>query len=259
MVNLKEGYFQDQLVSWLPAADRAHSLMILGHGLNVHPYKLRSLADFFNELGIDVLIMALAGHRQNSPIQDVTANQWLHETGEVLKIAEKIAQKKQYTYSFCGFSTSCLCIQRQLQIGQWSLKKQILLAPAIALHKKIRIAFPLMPLPFALPIKSWTPLDYRFNTYLNLKTYKAFRKCYLDFYIDPFDRLDIPTQIYHCTEDELISKNSLLDLCKKLDHWTYHSIAPHHNKVWQHLIIDQHSMGKNAWISFQQNVKTFLI
>ncbi len=255
---MKEGYFQDQVVNWLPAPN-SRGLILVGHGLNVHPFKFRPLIDFFHGVRFDVLLFTLAGHREGTSIDQVTEKQWMEDAGEALKLAENVSQKKGYPYYFCGFSTSCLTIQRQLQTGQWNLQKQILLAPAIALKPIIRATLSFSKVPLSLKTKSLTPIEYRYNDHLNLQTYRALLKCYKDFHKGEQAPIDIPTLVYHRPSDELISEQGLRKIVERKEHWIYDSIAPQKNGFWQHLIIDEPSMGGQDWAKFQQNVKNFLI
>ncbi len=255
---MKEGYYQDQTISWLPV-ENSRGLIILGHGLNIHPFKMRSLADFFHSLRLDVVLLSLSGHNEKFQLDEVNAERWEEDTKEALRFAEKVAFKKSYPYYFCGFSLSCLMIQRLLQQSQWNLSKQILLAPALAVQPTVRMSFPLMALPLNIKTKSFGSIGYRYSGYLTLKTYGALRKSYLRYRATTKERTDIPTLVFHRKTDETVSARGLKRICEKLENWTFHPIAPQQTGYWQHLIIDKTTMGAEDWAKFQQNVKTFLI
>lgn len=258
---METGYSQDQLLNWLPCQSKEKKgVILLGHGLNLNPYKMLPLSHFFQSLNFDVLLISLSGHRSGEDLSQVSYEKWYEEIKEATDTAFSIATKKNYAFYFCGFSLSCLLFQRVLQDFPYMVKKQVLLAPAIALKAPLEQIGFIQYFSFSLAMPSLIPLPYRQNYQTNFKSYASLLKTLSTFKNSKSRAHNIPTLVFCRKEDELVSLKKIKSIKQKceLHHWQIITCAKHKEIPWQHLLIGKDSMTEQDWENFTQKVRLFL-
>ena len=140
--------------------------VLMIHGLNGSPYRMKDLGEVFYNQGMNVIHILLPGHgTHHTRMYDVSYREWIAETQRGLKIASLLGEK----VLIAGFSTGAgLAIQETLT-KQQPIAGLFLFAPAL----QIRFDFinKLVPLACHKKIKSWRvpvrlkPLPIKYNVY----------------------------------------------------------------------------------------------
>jgi len=168
---------------------KAFALMV--HGLNFAPRTLKPLIEEFNNHGVEVMLLSLAGHTEKvndignmqKSINDegfkqydkwgkVTRNMWIDSFYKAHQIINTKAQEKNLPLVLVAASLGGLLGLDLIAKQSISFNKMILFAPAISLRTRIRIVRLLKYFPF-LPIPSLTPSKYRSHCYTPISAYNA--------------------------------------------------------------------------------------
>lgn len=245
---------------------RRSGVALVIHGLNLRPDRMMSIISGLNDLGIDVLNVSLRGHGDNyagnvnvstdearlESFRKVTYALWRQEVYEAYGKARKRASKKKVPLLFVGYSLGGLmCCDLILSQPDVQYDRMVLFAPALNVTAESYLLKALMPFP-NIVIDSLAPLSYRANEGTPMAAYKALFEAIAYFGQNISGRLNKPTVLFIDEKDEFISRSKLTEMIaqNKLDQWQIHVIEkdPDLQEICSyHLIIDQASMGNNAW------------
>lgn len=176
--------------------------LIIIHGLNNHRGAFLPLAQSLSELGFETHLIDLPGHGKNR-----TEAKTLEESMEVFH--RTLEPFIRGTYFVIAFSHGALYFQLWLQKQRGPAPlKQVLLAPALAIHHQPLAEKLVALLPNYIPIKSVAPKKFRRYSFLWTWEYKilfagmkSFREGHQGF--------RVPTLILIDPKDELVSSTTL--------------------------------------------------
>ena len=235
------------------------------HGLNVNPRCMAPLAGALNRLGVEALSCSLLGHGANylpvagldepaarlASFGRVTCRLWLDEVTAACAIAAGRAAQQGVPLFLLGFSLGGLLgCAAALASPQVRFDRLVLLAPALAIHRRSKVLLALARWP-QLVIPSAAPAAYRANRGTTLAAYNALyaAQALCERRLD--ERLNTPALILVDPQDELVSARGLARLIveRRLTRWQLHPVTKgagaqtrHH-----HLLIDPASAGPDAW------------
>ncbi|NBC30858.1 MAG: hypothetical protein GVY29_12810, partial [Spirochaetes bacterium] len=148
------------------------AVVLVVHGLNLHPDRMTPVCTLLQSLGCRVVRMALAGHRGDySALKDVTRESWLEDyraaAGFLAGAAQDGGSPEELPVGFLGQSLGALTfcdflLTEPLQAGGGprapdgprAAVRALFLAPAIALRPSAQLLRPLAALTRRLPIPS---------------------------------------------------------------------------------------------------------
>jgi esterase/lipase len=229
------------------------AVVLLIHGLNQKPSMWKDMVLFLNHLGAHVYRLTLKGHG-GGPFQDmasVTADAWRQNVIDACKDME--SHFKDTPKILVGYSNGALVgLDYELAQGHSYFKKQILFAPALALHSYTSLVRPLTYIASYLP--SGSPASYRAN--MKGTAMAAYRAMF-----DLLDKMDSTqdfaaintnTLVFINPDDELVDFDGLVTLTetRDLDNWVLAPVVNQKSRVKpgvRHLIIDSASLGHEAW------------
>jgi alpha-beta hydrolase superfamily lysophospholipase len=230
--------------------------VLVAHGMNLRPSRMQPLAEAVcnAESGLACRILTLEGHEEGIPsrMRQVTAASWKATMLEEIRwIREQAGEKPVF---FLGFSLGSL-------MGAWAMQqfeenpfeRAVLLAPPIETHAYARLAA-LIPGPSHWTLPSRNHPEYRANSGTSLGAYRAL------FAIQDElrnakprgrPRQDDVLALVN-PDDELVSARKLRRRAEKSgwSHWQIEDVLtlrPSLRPVYQHLFIDEPSMGSEAW------------
>lgn len=251
----------DSCFDFFPASGDAKAVVVVAHGLNLNPGAMMSMAKLFNELSMDVYLLRLYGHREDTHMGEATYGIWMAEAEYVYLKARNTAVLKQVPLYFSGYSLGALVFNNlALQSGgRLQFDKQILLAPATALRDRSCMikAFFLFGDRFMIP--SMAPEEYRANKSTSVAAYKILFHLERQLRLNKFTDLNFPTIIFVDTGDELVSAKKLLKQKEKFQLDQYGIYLLNGKGKFRHLIIDKHSAGSENWHFMKQKITQFLV
>lgn len=246
---------------------RCRGGVLLAHGLNMDPQSWREMIAFLNRLDFSVYRLELKGHRGLTfeDMLDVSAKQWLDQFCSAIDFM--IAHLPGVPLHLVGYSLGGLLgIAAQLQRRESCFERQVLLAPALALKLYTWLAIPLTRVvPFLI---SRSPNGYVANTRgASSAAYRALFDLKHDIRYavnEEISLVNLPTLVLMRPSDELISYRGIKKLiqCRKLDKWQLADLPKKkrtYGKIsFQHLIVDEKSVGELAWRQMTTQVEHFL-
>ncbi len=217
--------------------------VILTHGLNLNPDKLKELARWFNEIGFDVFLLRYSGHRPNEEAGNFSFD-------SSIDILKHLINELKGDYIYCAFSLGCLIYAKALQQKEITeAKRNIFLSPAFKPTKAIQISG---LIPFNIPIPSLLYKDYQIHRSLPSKIYRSIFNVSISLKDLPFKNETIV----------FLDKGDLaLDVKKILQMITSYQVKYYKVRKTpapKHLLVDSHSVGEDHWDNFLQTIKTFL-
>jgi esterase/lipase len=236
--------------------------VLVAHGMNLKPSRMRPLADAVcnTETRLSCRILTLAGHEEGSPsrMRQVTASAWKATMlDEIRRIREQAGQRPVY---FLGFSLGAL-------MGAWAMQQfeenpfhsVVLLAPPIETHGYARLAT-LIPGPSHWTLPSRNHPEYRANDGTSLGAYRALFEIQDELRNRARPRDDSVLVLVN-PEDELVSASKLRRRADEArwGRWQIEDILtlrPSLSPVYQHLFIDEPSMGREAWAHLVSRVRS---
>ena len=228
--------------------------VLVAHGMNLKPSRMQPLADAVcnAESGLACRILTLEGHEEGIPsrMRQVTAASWKATMLEEIRWIRQQAGKKPVF--FLGFSLGSL-------MGAWAMQqfeenpfeRAVLLAPPIETHAYARLAA-LIPGPSHWTLPSRNHPEYRANSGTSLGAYRALFAIQDELRnAEPRGRQDDVLVLVN-PDDELVSARKLRRRAEKSgwSRWQIEDVLtlrPSLSPVYQHLFIDEPSMGSEAW------------
>lgn len=254
---------------------REPGLVLIAHGLNLKPSKMQALADTLcNErTGLECRSLVLPGHAEkgheeyaHEPPPADTLAAWKAAILEQVEQAHTAAGERPLY--FLGFSVGALAgawaaQQAQLQSQAPLFDRMILIAPPIETRWVARL-MTWIPGPDTLGIPSLNHEGYRVGSTTPLGHYRALYALQDEFREGQQAALGmIPTLMLVNPKDEMISLPRLQRRLTRSgwDHWRLEEVGPIEpglKPVYQHLTIDEPSMGPGAWLRMQRQILEFM-
>lgn len=235
----------------------AKAVVALLHGLNNTPQVMDPLAIELNKIGFHTLRLSLSGHRGDSSEAD--SARWIAETAEVLYgLRNEFPDLPIYAVGFSvGAATLIATIEKHQTI---ILKKAVLLAPAISLRGFTNLIRPILPLALlGAPGITLMPESYRAERFPPLQFYKALFNI-VDLIQEPKKTASTEAKIFLARNDEFVSFDETAKWIKKNNlSWEIVELKPkpEFKGSFEHLIIDQPSLGKDEWQKLLSEIGSF--
>ncbi len=239
--------------------------VLLLHGLNLKPEKMGFLADWFKDRKIYPIIGHLHGHRGTyESFKKVSSKQWVDDVfQDACRL--KYSLPPQTPLYALGYSLGALSFLNFLKAHkkQFLFKKMIFLAPAIKIpwYAKIPELMAFIAPSFSLP--SFNLEQYRLYNSTPLQAYTAMGDARKSIDQNWQSFKSIPALIVMDPKDKLVNYQEIKRLLKRYPElpWTLHPVET--NPVGtkdhiHHLIIDQNTLGFNAWKQLQELMHVFL-
>lgn len=258
----------ENCVEWIKSihSDKINGVALVIHGLNLRPDKMKSIIALLTHSYIDVLNLSLRGHGKNytqkanvdgskarmETFKTVSYEYWIKETHRAYGLAEKRSREKQVPLFLIGFSLGgVLGAALFASYPEVYFNRMVFLAPAICIYKIYYLAKLLCPFP-RLVIPSFFIKSYCSNKGTPVAAYHALFEAIEHFNKNRDQKLNVPTLIFIDKQDELVSYRRLKRIIKNggLHRWRPHPVKKSTTDVKEnmhHLIIDESSMGKDAW------------
>lgn len=255
-------------VEWIKSIhpDRLNGVALVIHGLNLQPDKMESIIALLTHSCIDVLNLSLRGHGKNyiqranidghkarmETFKTVSYKLWIKETYRAYGLAGNRSHEKQVPLFLIGFSLGGLMGATLFaSYPDVYFDRMVLLTPALYIHKIYYLAKILSPFP-RLVIPSFLIKSYCSNRGTPVAGYNALFEAIEHFKKNMAAKLNVPTLIFIDSQDELVSYRRLKRIIKngKLHRWRLHPVKKHTTgakEKMHHLIIDESSLGKDAW------------
>ena len=258
----------EDCVEWIksihPGKIKGVALVI--HGLNLQPDKMESIIALLTHSCIDVLNMSLRGHGKNyaqmanvesskarmETFKTVSYELWIKETYRAYGLAGNRSREKQVPLFLIGFSLGGLMgADLFASYPDVYFNRMILLAPALHIYSINYLAKLLSPFP-RLVIPSFFMKSYCSNRGTPAAGYYALFEAIEHLKKNMAPKLNVPTLIFIDTRDELVSYRKLKRIIKNggLHQWRLHLVKKNTTgakEKMHHLIIDESSIGKDAW------------
>lgn len=217
---------------------RTKAVVLIAHGLNLHPKKMDHLARFFTDQNCDVLRIALG----SDPLK------WEEKFGDDYDKAREHAEVLERPLYFVGYSLGALTGLYFMQKNPTHVfKKMALFAPPVHTRAFARLSAWLSYLIPGGCLPSLNLKEYRDRPYTTLAEYRmmyAFQKEVAK------TSLTIPALIILSRRDELIHYKKMEKFASQNGHSTLLSISNHGSplpKKYHHLMIDDLSLGQSEW------------
>lgn len=258
----------EDCVEWIKSIhpDRINGVALVIHGLNLRPDKMESIIVLLTHSCIDVLNLSLRGHGKNyaqkanvdgskarmKTFKTVSYKLWIKETYQAYALAGNRSREKQVPLFLIGFSLGGLMGATLLASypGVY-FNRMVLLAPALHIYTINYLAKLLSPFP-RLVIPSFFIKSYCSNRGTPVAAYNALFEAIEHFNKDMAQKLNVPTIIFIDKQDKLVSYRRLKRIIKngRLHQWKLHLVKKNTTgakEKMHHLIIDESSIGKDAW------------
>jgi len=258
----------EDAVEWIKSIhpDRIKGVALVIHGLNLQPDKMESIIALLTHSYIDILNLSLRGHGKNyvqkaavgnsrarmETFKTVSYKLWIKETYRAYDLARNRSREKKVPLFLIGFSLGGLMGATLFaSYPDVYFDRMVLLTPALYVHKIYYLAKILSPFP-RLVIPSFFMKSYCANRGTPVAGYNALFEAIEHFKKKMAAKLNVPTLIFIDTRDELVSYRRLKRIIKngELHQWRLHPVKKSTTGVKEkmhHLIIDESSIGKDAW------------
>jgi esterase/lipase len=258
----------ENCIEWIKSIhpDRIKGVALVIHGLNLRPDKMKPIIALLTHSCIDVLNLSLRGHGKNyaqtagvddskarlETFKTVSYKSWIKETYLAYSLAGKRSREKQIPLFLVGFSLGGLMGATLLaSYSDVYFNRMVLLAPAIYIHKIYFLAKLLSPFP-RLVIPSLLMGSYCSNRGTPVAAYNALFEGIEYFNKNMAQKLNVPTVIFIDKQDELVSYRRLKRIIRnrRLHQWKLNPVKRYTKgtkEKMRHLIIDESSIGKEAW------------
>ena len=258
----------EDCVEWIKSIhpDRINGVALVIHGLNLQPEKMESIISLLTHSCIDVLNLSLRGHGKNytqkanvdgsnarmEAFKTVSYEYWIKEAHRAYGIAGKRSLEKQVPLFLIGFSLGGLMGATLFASypGVY-FNRMVLLAPALHIYT-INYLAKLLSLFPRLVIPSFFIKSYCSNRGTPVAAYNALFEAIEHFNKNMAQKLNVPTIIFIDKQDELVSYRRLKRIIKnrRLHQWKLNLVKKSTTgakEKMHHLIIDESSIGKDAW------------
>jgi pimeloyl-ACP methyl ester carboxylesterase len=247
------------------------------HGLNLNPARMEAVISVLNEAGIDCLGLSLKGHGDNfrqrdgmdaaeSRLEDfkrVSHTLWFEETLAAYSEAREKASANRVPLFLVGFSYGGL-IGMDLMAARpdVAFDRAVLFAPALSLRGWDYAIRLLTPFP-RLVIPSLSPAEYRANPGTPIAGYNALFETLDHFESHVGPKINFPSLVVMDPGDELVSISGIQNLTEvhNLDQWRFHTVPNGRSLpkgMLLHIVIDENSVGQDAWTGIRNAIAVHL-
>ncbi|MBW2604449.1 MAG: alpha/beta fold hydrolase [Deltaproteobacteria bacterium] len=255
-------------IEWIESThpDRVNGVALVIHGLNFQPGKMESIIALLTHSCTDVLNLSLRGHGKNydqkanlddnkarmATFKAISYEYWIKETHRAYDLARRRSREKQVPLFLIGFSLGGLMGATLFaSYPDVYFSRMVLLAPALHIYKIYYLAKSLSPFP-RLVIPSFFIKSYCSNRGTPVAAYNALFEAIEHLNKNMAQKLNVPALIIIDKQDELVSYRRLKRIIKNggLDQWKLHPVKKNTataKEKMHHLIIDESSLGKDAW------------
>jgi alpha-beta hydrolase superfamily lysophospholipase len=217
--------------------------VILTHGLNLNPEKLKELASWFNGIGMDVYLLRYSGHRPNE-----RAMEFSFETS--INLLKNLVEDLKGNYIYCAFSLGCLIYAKALEQQKIvEAQRNIFLSPAFKPTKFIQISG---LIPFNLSIPSLLYKDYQIHRSLPSKIYREISRESNLLRKLPFQNKTI---VFLDEGDLALDVNEIL---KNISNYEVKYYKKRQTPAPRHIMVDSHTVGLSNWDDFLKTIHCFL-
>ena len=264
---------ENNLNSWFyPKQEPWAGVALVIHGLNLRPEKMGPLIKTVNSMGIAVLNVSLNGHGKNSDLfsknlqvsrmetlRRAQHHVWLEEVWHAFQEIKAQAQQNKLPISLIGYSLGAVLGLELFSLEERPFERMVLLAPPLAICRKGSLLKILKWCP-RLALKSFSPQTYRANPGTPIAAYLALFQSISN--VQPFSSsIDVPTHIFLDPKDELVSLRGVENYMaqRHLKNWGISAIVKSDSPadfrgIPHHLIIDEESLGTEAWRTMQKDI-----
>lgn len=224
---------------------KTKAVVLIAHGLNLHPAKMDSLARFFTEKNCDVLRMALGSDPEK----------WEEKFADDYDKAREHAEVLERPLYFVGYSLGALAgLHFMLKNPDHEFRKMALFAPAIHTKAFARLSAWLSYIVPGGCLPSLNLKDYRERNYTTLAEYRKMYEFQKD--VQPA-AVGIPALIILSRKDELIHFKKMEKFASQNRNCTLMEISNHGSllpKKYHHLMIDDMSLRQSEWEKILKNL-----
>lgn len=242
--------------------------ILLVHGLNNNNHVFKELEELFLSNGLNVLNLALYGHRGDSAeMKEVSVDIWRDQLKKHICFLKSQSDTPVYAL---GYSLGSLLITDYTLNNPKDLSKVILIALPLVLSKKSKLVKSLFFLGNSFTIPSLNLRDYRAEGSTTMAAYKAL------FALNKNIRKNLETQtslssakalVFLHDKDETLNATKVRDLLRSkhfTKKWTVFTFKEdqedeqNNSHGTNHLMIDSYSLGNVWWSELTQKVTSFI-
>lgn len=215
------------------------AVVLIVHGLNLHPKKMDVLAKFFTDHHCDVFRSALGAD----------PSMWEEKFESDYEKAREQAEILERPLYFVGYSLGALAGLAFMEGHPFhALKKMALFAPASHTKKFTKLSAMLAYLFPKGKLPSLNLVEYRDRDHTTLAEYKKMHEWQRK--IKTENNFSLPTIVIASRKDELVSFGELEKFAAKNPKWKVEEISNIDSplpKKYHHLMIDDISLGQFQW------------
>lgn len=272
------------LQSWSPKGEiKGYALLV--HGLNTRPSAMQPWVAALLTAGIHVTLVILTGHEEPRPnetnekkharrqaFRAATRESWHTDIVHGYHALEQVAPKGTPRF-FVGYSLGGVLGGELIQQGKLHFDSMLLLAPALAMHRRNGI-LRWLPLPRRSLLPSVMPRRFRVHRWTPLSAYRELFRS-----VDALHgllststsspssttALNIPTRVWIDPRDELVSLTGIQHWISQaqLDNWQVSRLSIAHANILQgcfhHLLIEPSCTGEVVWQQMLASIGTDLL
>jgi pimeloyl-ACP methyl ester carboxylesterase len=229
--------------------NETQAVVILAHGLNLHPTKMDQLAHFFNSNKCDVLRISLP----------LNANSWTESFSDDYQSALEHSVILQRPLYFIGYSLGALLgLQYILRHPQHEFKKLALIAPATHTYFFTKIPAMLACIIPKLSLKSSNLENYRNRDRTSFNDYKIMNQLQAEVgTLFKNTEINIPTLVITNPHDEVVKSSEVVNFSLANSNWRSLEMTNEDSQLprkFHHLIIDKESCGEKQWSNLLKNL-----
>ncbi len=246
------------------------------HGLNTRPSVMHALVEELVSAGIHVTLVTLSGHQEphtdetreqtrarRQAFRTATRERWHADVTSGYHALEHVARQDARRF-LVGYSLGGLLGLELIQQGVLRFDRILLLAPALAMHKRNWI-LRWLPLPRSSLLPSVIPRRLRANDWTPLSAYLELFSSVDSLQAETsYDTLNVPTRVWIDPRDELVSAAGIESWIRraKLDNWKMSLLnVGNVNSLrgcFHHLVIDPSCTGESAWAELVTSIRSEL-
>lgn len=253
-------------VSYHPASTKLKkAVTLVVHGLNLKPEAMLSLVGWLSSKGSDVYMVRLSGHRQEAEnLLDVSSSRWHAEMLQGYERAKQTSVSEKLPLYFLGYSLGALLAQTMMSAaGKTLFDRQVLIAPAVALRRRVYLLRMLFFAGKKRRLPSFAPPSYRVNKSLPLWIYQVLFFEVKKVAATSFIRHGLPTLILIDPKDELISfaqlvRHTAVKGMHDIRLVALNTTLAGRSSPYHHLVVDEATMGAENWEKATGEIHNFL-
>lgn len=270
------------------------AVVLVVHGLNLHPDRMAPICTLLQSLGVLVVRMALAGHRGDYPaLQEVTRETWLedyraatelltsaarsdgtgteHQDGSGTELPVGFLGQSLGALTFCDFVLAAAegaasrnsAVEAPLLPRPSTLfARALLLSPAVALRPRAQLLRPLARLTRKLPIPSASSPQDRLYPRLPAAAYRALYTSYRTVRSRLRESsMPVASTVVMHPRDELISRRGIERLIAEGQLPEGHLVLLEPDTTARgtsHLAVCEETMGDANWQRFEEAAREFV-